>query len=434
MGCLAAAALRAAADTGTNTNALWYTLDDCLASGLERSARVANATRDVASAEERIRQVRARILPTLAVGVSDSWQKSAVAGPGDGSLEQEYADAWSVGAGLQQLLYDGGSVRAALGAAGAYRGLAAAAAVQARAEVARDIRLAFVDLLLAEASVRVREQSLTQLTSLAEQVDARFRQGLVPEFERNSARVRLANEQPLLIRSQAAVEVARSQLRHQARLDDRFAGVRGELRYEPFAPTLAELRREALAWRPEVAQARRRVELAVADVRVSQGRYAPELRARAGYQGNNPPPGESADEWAWGWTAAVTLDWALYDGGLREADIAAKRIEVAKAEEDEAELQRLIQLELETLDAARRGAAAVVAATEQSVGLAEQTLTIAQARYGAGLATYLDFTDAQQALRNAQLARLEAVATHARSVAALICARGDPAALARIEE
>jgi outer membrane protein TolC len=408
-----------------------YTLDDCLLSGQAHSARLANATRDNAIAAARIRQVRAQILPQLTARGQYTYQEEVpVAVDVNGvSTPLGRTDNFLFAGEISQLLYSGGSVNAGLNAAAAYRDLSLAAEAQARAELDRDIRQGFVNVLLAQAVADVRSQVVTQLESWVTQVDARFRQGTVSEFELNSARVRVANERPPLIRARADVELACTRLRNLARLDRGPFALRGELQFRPVVTnSLAELQREALAQRPELVQARQRVILNRADVRASQGQYAPRIRARAGSTTQNPPAGTALDDFDWGWNAGVVADWTLFDGGLREAEIAQKRLELAKAEEDLGEMRRMIELEIEALHAELLRAAEAVAATAENVALARQNLGIARTRYEAGLVTYLEFTDAELALRTASLGRLEALAAHERSVAALMCAAGRPVA------
>lgn len=411
-----------------------YTLDDCLVSGQTRSARLANAVRDNAIAATRIRQVRAQILPQLAVRGQYTYQDEVpVAIDASGvSTPLGRTDNYLFAGEISQLLYSGGSVNAGLNAAAAYRDLSLAAEAQVRAELERDIRQSFANVLLAQAVLDVRGQVVTQLEAWVTQVDARFHQGTISEFELNSARVRVANERPPLIRARADVELACTRLRNLARLDRGPFALQGELQYRPYTTnTLIELQREALRQRPELVQARQRVILNRADVRAAQGRYAPRIRVRAGSIAQNPPAGTALDDFDWGWNAGVVAEWTFFDGGLREAEIAQKRLELAKAEEDFGEIQRMIEFEIEALHAELLRAAEAVAATAENVALARQNLGIARTRYEAGLVTYLEFTDAELALRTASLGRLEALAAHERNVAALTCACGQSMASSR---
>ena len=66
-----------------------------------------------------------------------------------------------------------------------------------------------------------------------------------------------------------------------------------------------------------------------------------------------------------------------------------------------------------------------MAASRETVELAEKSLEIAKVRYDNGLATYLDYTDANLALRTARLTRLQALHDHLNSLARLQQASGE---------
>lgn len=404
-----------------------YTLNDCLALARARNATLTNARRDEAIAETRITQVRAQALPELTVAAGYTRLGEVPGMEFDGQrIALGRADNYNAGIEVGQLLYSGGSVRAALRAADDYRRLAVLDSARATALLERDVRVAYVEVLLAQRRLAVRRQAVAQLEAFATQVAQRHAQALVSDFERDSARVRVANERPLAIAAEGALTVARVRLAHLVHLDD--ARFTLEDRLDDGAPAvavaLADAWRTALEHRPELAQARRLIELRRADIRHAQGRYLPQLRAHAAYNGLNPPSGGGADEWDWDWNAGLTLEWKLFDGALREGEIAEKRLALDKADEDAGEIKRAIRLEVETAHAEWLTACETVRATSETAALAEANLTIARARYDAGLATQLEFSDARLALSTAQLGHYEALAGRARAEAELDYARG----------
>ena len=70
-------------------------------------------------------------------------------------------------------------------------------------------------------------------------------------------------------------------------------------------------------------------------------------------------------------------------------------------------------------------AAETVAASRETVELAEKSLDIARARYENGLATSLDYADANLALSVARLTRLQALHDHLNALARLQQASGE---------
>ena len=405
-----------------------YTLADCLRLGLERAVPVQNAKRDERIAEARIGEVRAQVLPSLkAHGGYTRLADTYSFDTGQGQIDIGRLNNYTASAELSQLLYDGGSVSAALGAARLYRARAAEGTRMAQAARARDIRVAFYGVLLAAQTVAVEEAALGQLRGLVAQAEAKFQHEAASEFDRLSARVRLANEQPVLIRARLDAQVARAALRNLLVLDEPAFELDGELAFAPSAVSLALAQDFGRLNRPEILQQHQRIGLDQADVRVEQGGYFPELRARAAYNGQDPEDVfSSRDSWDWRWEAGLTAEWSLFDGQRRQHVLRQKTLELEKSRADLGEIERAVALEIEEAYLELTHAAEAVAASRETAGPAERGLELAKARYAASLSTYLDFADTNLALRTARLAQARALCEHLQALARLDYACGRP--------
>lgn len=402
------------------------TLEDCTRIGLERSVSVANARRDEQIAGARIRQVRAQVLPELKAHASytrlDELESFDM---GQGPIELGKLDNYAASAEASQLLYSGGSVRAALKAASLYRERSLFATQRAEQELVRDIELGFYGILLAESNVEVQRASVELLRELVKQAEAKFRNDTASEFDLLSARVRLANQEPLLIRAQRDLDIARDAFRNLLHLDAEEIRLRGELRFEPVAVDYASLQRLGRSRRPELREQERMIGLWRQDIRVEQAKYLPTIRARAAYEGANPPSFFSGGSgWDWSWNAGITLEWDILDGGLRRGRLLEKRLELEKARDILGELERAVDLEIRAACLDLKHAAEAVAASADTVQLAEKSMAIARTRYDVGLATYLEYTDANVALSNARLIWFTALRAHRAALAELRCACG----------
>jgi outer membrane protein len=414
-----------AGDTGAVVRT--YSLDECIDIGLERAVTVLNAKRDEKIAEARIRQVRAQVIPHLSANGEytrlDEVQ-SVDLGEGD-SVELGKLDNYSVSAEASQLLYSGGSVQAALNAARQYRDRNKHGTFRTQQELIRNIQTSFNDILLAQATVKVAEESVQQLKGLAEQSERKYRNGTASEFDMLSAQVRLANEVPQLIKARRDVDVAKEAFRNLIHIEEESFDLIGELSFtaEDVSPNI--LQELAMARRPEIHEQEKLIELWKSDIRAEQGGYQPTIRARAAYKGANP--GDSfggEDEWAWHWNAGLTAEWSLFDGGLRSGRVMEKGLELLKAQDNLSELKRSVTLEVKTYHLDLQRAAEAVAASRDNVALAEKSLAIAQARYDAGLSTYLEFTDANLALSRARLTWYAALHEHMNALALIRYACG----------
>ena len=412
-GCAVAAARGADAPAA-------YTLAECLRLGLERATPVAQARRDVEIAGNRVEQVRADVLPDLqARGDYTRLDEVATFDTGAGAAPLGRLDNYAASVEVSQLLFAGGSVRSALSAAHLYRGRSELALARSRAALVRDIRTGFYDILFARERAAVAADSLRQLEEVARQADEKFRAETVSEFEQLSAGVRAANERPLVLQAERDLQLAKTAFRGLVHLDSPVFDCDGKLDFEPLEVSVPELAARALARRPEVLGQEMTVGLYEVDVRAERGRLLPEFRARAAYLGQNPEMFSAREDWAWRWEAGVSATWSLFDGGRTWRRVQQKRTELAMARADLEQLRRDVVLEVEEAALNVRFAAAAVAAAGENAGLAERSLAIARARYDAGLSTYLEFTDANLALRTARLAYWRAVRDHLAAAARL---------------
>jgi len=403
-----------------------FTLEECIALGLEQAVAAINAQRDEQIAGKRIGQVRSQLLPQLSADGSYTRLDDVPAFDFGGEIvEMGREDNYAAGIEVSQLLYSGGSVGQALKAAKLYRGVAREELRQARNELVRDIRTGFNDILLADAQLDVQEASLAQLEDLLAQAEARQRQETASEMDVLAARVRVANERPLVIRARKEQALARAAFRNLVQIGPEAFDLDGDLVFEPSDRSLEDWQALAAERRPELRQLAGLLQMREAEILAERGGGRPQVRAFAAYDGTNPESGTAADEWDWGWSAGVTVEWDVFDGAGRSSRIAELQLELDKARDTLADTERQVALEVRTYYLDLQQAAETVAAGTESVELAEKSLEIAQTRYDNGLATYLDVTEANVALSRARVTRLLALHGHMNALARLRQASGE---------
>lgn len=163
-------------------------------------------------------------------------------------------------------------------------------------------------------------------------------------------------------------------------------------------PTEADLVQWALSTRPEVRSSRESVELALSRRREVLYSYAPSLGLFGRWQISNAPGfvGQNAF-----WFASASLQWTLWDGGLREARLREASARLAEAE------ALLRQAEWQVREEVRRAqldlgdARANLAIARNALELARETLRLTELSFRAGVATYLEVTDANASLTRA---------------------------------
>jgi outer membrane protein TolC len=410
-----------------------YTLEQCLAIGLERAVPLANARRDEAIARAKTTQAGAQAWPQINLnGTYTRLDKLDTVTFGDQTMELGKLNTYTAGAQANQLLYSGGVVAAAIRAARQYQAYARRNTDAVRAELVRDITQGFYEVLFAGEAVRVRQESVNHLKTFLAQTELKFTNGSVSEFELLSAQVRLANETPLLILATNQLEVAKEAYRNLLNLDEGPFDLVGTLETPVVELELEALFRLAATNRPELRRMEAQLGMLREDVAAARGAYLPTLRAFGRYMASNTSGmgGSSSDgEWDpdWRWSAGITAQWDILDGGLRRGRIAEKRLALEKAKADQTDLEQAVRLQVKQayLDLVRSGEA--VASTQGSVDLARKALKLADVRFQQGLSTYLEFTETNLALSRAQLTHLEALKDYAQALAAVRFACGPDA-------
>ena len=403
------------------------TLEECLCLARESSETAMRAALDVSIADERYRQARSEVFPHLSVSATytrlDELQEVDL---GDGPLELGTLDNYAVEGRIEQLLFSGGRVRAALGAAQSLRGYSDATRAETDLRLVRNVRFAFIDILLAKEVIDVRKASVAQLESAARQTEQRRSSGEASEFDVLTARVRLGNERPELLRSRNTCRLALEDFRRLVGLDDETPFLLdGVLACRPVRVDPAVLRDEAMSRRGAVRALSKLVDLRDRDARAARSGTLPDVRAIMTYNGGNSYGFVSFDdEWEWHWTGVLALRWTLWDGGLTRGAARAKRFEYRKAQGELAEMRRLVKLEVRAACLEVDRAAESVEAGRGNVSLAEKALAIAGTRHQSGLTTYLEFSAANVALRSARLAHLTALRDHMKAIASLEYACG----------
>ncbi len=171
----------------------------------------------------------------------------------------------------------------------------------------------------------------------------------------------------------------------------------------PPAPGLpAEQDREAAALRdrPDVRAAAQSLELAEGVRSGIWAQYFPTLGAFGQLNWANL---EGFTGKRTNWALGLSLTWTIFDGGLRESQLRLSSARVVEAETARSAAEsrardevRRVQLDLDSAVANR-------AKAQEQVQLARENQRLIEVNYRAGAATYIEVTDATEALRSAEL-------------------------------
>ncbi len=280
------------------------------------------------------------------------------------------------------------------------------------------IALGFEQVLL--AAEHRRDFARTSL----EDTRARFEAGLVSSNDVTRAELELATAVRGVAQSTGDVQNARIELANLLNAD-----VTGPLQFPgevldaaAHPPEIEQpVIQEAQTRRNDIAAARLRVEALRAFSEEPSRRFIPNLLLTAQSRNINESAISDRNNEA---LVGVTLNWAVFDAGLRRAD-EAERVAQSRGAE--------LQLELSLRDVVRQIRSAGVLLTTEQAALREAAAALRAARknaeetnelYRQGLASALELADATQRLFEAEVAEVTARFRMAQAYLALREARG----------
>lgn len=449
---LLAAALLAAAVPVRAQDTLRLSIGDAVSRILRASDEIRIANAQVELADAQVTSARAAGLPQLRLNSTYTQvlanARATIVGAVFG---QNFT--YNTNLQLQQPLFQGGRIVAASQAASRTERAALLTRDETRAFLAVDAQRVYLNAIFTARLASIQQRNLAIADERLAQVEQLERAGRASRYEVLRARVERANLEPLALQAESDRALAELELK---RLLDLPVG-------QPLVLTTA-LEPEAVramasaavadagpdGTRPAVRAAELAAQARAAGVRVARADLLPTINAsfsfgylalpasngfpsRLGETSNAfCPPGSPATRVCQnnGWFAdrnfGVQMSWPLFDG-LR----AKGAIDLAQAQEKVAQAEARRVREQATVDVARaraelERARAAFAARATNVQEAEEAYALATLRFGRGIGTQLEVSDAQFALLNARTTEARATFDLYLAVAELARVRARP--------
>ena len=385
------------------------TLRDAWASALASHQQIAAASALRVAADHELRQARPARLPQI--GISTEYTRfdeaPAFSLGGMTTLPMFDGDGFiRAGAQFNVPLYTSGGITAGIEAA-EFGAEAADGQVQATTQT---IKLGtaehFVAVLRAESAVDVAKSYVASLATHTEDTGNRLQYGAVPQNEYLAASVTLADAEQRLLHAENTLDFARASY-------NRFLGrpLAAPVSLDPALDidnlVLADRGVEGLT---ELAQAQRPELVAMALKADAMRRQSDATRA-----GNRPQlaltggymfmENEFLDDDAF-WTAGVSLQWNIFDGGRGRKQAAALDSRAAAIGHQRADLATMVALQVRQAWNDRAESQSRITVAERAVDQAIENLRVIRNRYQAGASTNVEVLEAE-ALREKSLSNLD---------------------------
>ena len=441
---------------------LTLTLDDAVAIALRQNTQVLNAKAEIERTRGQIIEVRAQALPQ--VNLSTTYQQQApelVQGQSGLAGKQRLGTAptptpvatptptpspgvvptptprpsptpslsiqdktWQVTVQVNQLIYSGGQVGAAIRIAKLTQDASYFKLSDTVNTTIATVRTQFYQVLVNKALIGVQEESVALLSSQLEDQEKRYKAGSVPRFNVLQAQVALANALPNLIQAKNNYHVAQLQLAKTLGYEthclppqtEPFRAI-GELSIPEPAIDLACALQTARERNPSLKAQRQNVLVEIEDIVLQRAGYKPTLSANAGYiVENNRLSNNLADAVA-GWFFGIQGNWAVFDGGQTNGRVkqAQARLEEAKVNYDDSIQQ--VDLQVQQAWANLMQAKETIVSGRATVSQATEAVRLSRERLSAGTGTQLDVLNAAVQLTQAQTTELQARNTYNAALA-----------------
>ncbi|HET9417971.1 MAG TPA: TolC family protein, partial [Chthoniobacterales bacterium] len=290
-----------------------YNLEQAVALAQEKNPEIAIARKKVEAARGEVIEARSGFLPSVSsVGLLDKRQHER-----ETRLRDEDYNAQLR---LQQNLYTGGAITSQLAIARLNLDKAQCDLQETINRVAMDTRVAYSELLLNRARVRVREDSVRVLEQELKNQQERLRAGLVATLNVQRAEVTVANERPELINAQTDLQMSYLRLGEIFGMEWPLDGapapfdVAGQLQYQARHPVLNDCLARADAERPSIRAAQRAIDIEDRQYVLDKSEVRPHVGFFSGYEVYNERDPEVGQEFNYGYVFGINGTWHIFDG------------------------------------------------------------------------------------------------------------------------
>jgi len=401
---------------------LVLTLSHAVELALDRNPTVGRARETINEFNHQVRQVRADALPQLDLTLSaqkfrdPGLRNSPAFGDLPDFLPPEALGPYSFNDytysfRLEQPVYTFGRVSSALEAAHQQLNAVREDVRSVESVVARDVAIAYYDVLLAGERLAVFESERASRERQLERVKDRLALEDATRLDVLNAEVALANLRPQILGAENGVAVSRARLNEVlGRSIDAPLELVDSLQLPaplPFVPDYRVLLDQASRTRPELlrfAYSRRVLE---AGQRVTRADTLPEISA-AGNIGVSSFDVSNLGKLSYrNWNVGVFLRWKLFDGFRTSSAVARLQSQVQQNQLEEDAFRNALAREVERSSGEWKRGLQAIEVAELAAEQAAEARRLAEESFQWGAATVLEILEAERQVQQAELSKAE---------------------------
>lgn len=399
-------------------NIMNLNLEKAIQIALEKNTAVNVAKLEIDKSDEKLREARSGLFPNIdASGQYQRYIEKPVIFLPPGS---PFGEVLEIGSNNSYLGTIG--ARVPIFSMGLYDGIGVASkSVELNSENLRfteiqtigDVKKLFYSVLLAREFKDVINQSLQNALEQLENVRRLNKQEVASDYDLLRAEVQVENLRPQVIQAENNYEIAKENLKVLIGLkSEQQINISGELDFEgEYNISAQQLLDDMLNNNPRLAILNKQEEITNRTISLEKSAYFPSLAAFGNYQYQSQADDFKFSDYKWVSTFVVGLQLQIpiFNGFKTPARVEQASITLDQVSKQKQGLTEALKTQLQNIVYTIKQTTTRIKGRDKNVEQAQQGYEIARTRFDNGLATQLEVNDAELALRQAKLSKLQAV-------------------------
>lgn len=385
-------------------------LEEAVRLAIENNVGSIKSELDLKKVEERIREVKGGVLPTVTFSARYTrWDPNYVS-------SFTPLNKYLLSLSLSQPVFDK-SVWEALRLAERSRELQEAVIRDVRNSLKAEVEKLYWAALLKREVLKEKEESLRYWESYFKLVEERYKQGVVPKYEFLRARAQLRYAKADLLRAESDYRTSINSLKNLLGIREDIS-LEGDLRKVPFS--VEDPEKVLLERNTTLLVLEKTLRVTSESVSLSKADYYPRLSFFANYNVENVKDlkgGGLKEEVRKGYNLGLSFDFTLFDGWRRDARVMQGKLEELKVREDIDFKKKELLNQLDSLLSQLKALEEELLAREDTLLASEESFKNATRRYAEGVGSQVELLDARKAYEEAVLSYLESIYKHNSVVA-----------------
>lgn len=393
-------------------------LEKAIQIALEKNTEIKVAKLEIDKSEEKLREARSGLFPNIdASGQYQRYIEKPVIFMPPGS---PFGEVLEIGSNNSYLGTIGASIP--IFSLGLYNGIGVASkSVELNSENLRftevatinNVKRLFYSVLLAREFKDVINQSLQNSLDQLENVKRLNEQGVASDYDLLRAEVQVENLRPQVIQAENNYEISKENLKVLIGLkSEQEINILGEFDYDGrYDISLQQFLDDVMKNNPQLAVLNKQKEIANRTISLEKSAYFPSLSAFGNYQYQTQSDDFNISDYKWVSTFIVGLQLQIpiFNGFKTPARVEQAKITLNQVEEQRQGLTEALKTQLQNAVYAIEQTIIRIKGQDKNIEQAQQGYEIAKTRFENDLGTQLEVNDAELALRQARLNRLQAI-------------------------